>query len=326
MTSKETHKEPKPTVFTTEAAPKMPRLDDLVTESWSTFVGEFDHYLSLGGTKAWTELVDSTVLDIIKDLAEVTDFKSASNRRKARVAVDKIFGASTTLNLYDSLRQVRMTSELKMDALMAYTKDFKAIRNRVPKLGETKQIGELYTRGLFTGRLKQCVQARITDTSELGTIIGVAISELKKLIEAELTHKALMYEKRYRMDFKAKDEVTGKKCHVCGKVGHLAKDCWNAKGKRRFAGTQSNLTGSSEKRGAQWIVSTDPRYNRFYPTIICRKCGKKGHFEKFCKEKEVIKSKDKSCYYEILKIGTGKDFTVEMKIFRDGKDKGTIME
>ncbi|GKT25070.1 hypothetical protein ADUPG1_012923 [Aduncisulcus paluster] len=51
----------------------MPRLEDLEGDKWSEFMANFEHYVSLGGSKKWTELVDLTVLDIIKDLSEICE-------------------------------------------------------------------------------------------------------------------------------------------------------------------------------------------------------------------------------------------------------------
>ncbi|GKT32172.1 hypothetical protein ADUPG1_006379 [Aduncisulcus paluster] len=146
-------------VITAEMAPKMPRLEDLTSTKWSEFMNDFDHYRTLGGLKEWPEMVDITVLGIIRDLEGVSELRTTASRKKAKTMVDKIFGASSTLNLYDELRQLSMNRELAMDALMRFIKEFKAVRSRAEKLGEDKPIVELFIAGLYTGRLRECVRA-----------------------------------------------------------------------------------------------------------------------------------------------------------------------
>ncbi|GKT36264.1 hypothetical protein ADUPG1_009263, partial [Aduncisulcus paluster] len=226
------------TVLTTEAAPTMPRLEELTSESWIDFMAGHEHYISLGGHKKWPELVDVTVLDIIKDLSKVPDFKTPTNRKAARTAVDKIFGASTTIDLYDELRRINMKKELTINALLKYTKEFKGVRNRVPKLGEEKSIGDHFVEGLHTKRLKECLMAQMSDTTTLGTLIGIAIVELKKIIESERTHDALEKEKQ-SADTRGSQRSQGRIiCRFCGKAGHVEANCWYKTGKRRFSGSQ----------------------------------------------------------------------------------------
>ncbi|GKT31750.1 hypothetical protein ADUPG1_006114 [Aduncisulcus paluster] len=241
------------TVLTTEAAPAMPRLEELTSETWIDFMADHEHYTSLGGHKKWPELVDVTVLDIIKDLSKVPDFRTTATRKTARTAVDKIFGASTTIDLYDELRRIRMRKELSINALLTYTKEFKGVRNRVPKLGEEKSIGDHFVEGLFTGRLKECVRAQMSDVTTLGSLIGIAIVELKKIIESERTHEALEKEK-HGTDTQGHQRRQGKPvCRLCGKTGHVEANYWHRTGKRRFGGSQLKEKEKKPTRGARWI-------------------------------------------------------------------------
>ena len=62
-----------------------------------------------------------------------------------------------------------------------------------------------------------------------------------------------------------------KKCHTCGRFGHLAKDCWQNKSKSK--GKDSKGKGGKKGEG-KGKGKTDKD--------VCLKCGQRGHWAKNC--------------------------------------------
>ena len=69
------------------------------------------------------------------------------------------------------------------------------------------------------------------------------------------------------MEIDALQQHGDKKCHMCGRSVHLAKDCWQNKSKSK--GKDSKGKGGSKGKG-----KTDKD--------VCLKCGKRGHWAKNC--------------------------------------------
>ena len=73
------------------------------------------------------------------------------------------------------------------------------------------------------------------------------------------------------MEIDALQQHGDKKCHTCGRFGHLAKDCWQNKSKSK--GKDSK--GKSGKKGkGKGKGKTDKD--------VCLKCGQRGHWAKNC--------------------------------------------
>ena len=70
------------------------------------------------------------------------------------------------------------------------------------------------------------------------------------------------------------------RCEKCGRIGHLAKDCW-AKGGKKGGGRGSSSDGG--KAGS----SSSAAGSRDKSQIVCHKCGKKGHYKSECRSKGV---------------------------------------
>ncbi|GKT37687.1 hypothetical protein ADUPG1_003625 [Aduncisulcus paluster] len=98
------HKQTKQkTILTAESTPTINPLNELSDSAWADFSRDFHHYQVIGGTKQGPELVDRATLDLISDLSGVTEFSTATEREKAKKAIDALFASQTTQNLYDRL-------------------------------------------------------------------------------------------------------------------------------------------------------------------------------------------------------------------------------
>ncbi|GKT32732.1 Transposon Tf2-6 polyprotein [Aduncisulcus paluster] len=280
------------TIITTEKGPDPPFLKGLSTENWSHFVREYKHYQSLGGVKPWPELVDSVILTVISDLSKIKDFKNKQARKEAFEKVDAVFASTSVINLYDRLRKVAMDKKLNIDSLLAYTEKFRAIRDRSPSLGSVEDVTDIFIDGLHKKRLRDCVRAKCDEKTTLSEVISIATSETTRLHALKLENAALDEDESSSGEKTASSETH---CQYCGKKGHTAKECRFIGGKRRYSSSSAHTPQKLFKKKQRWIKSRDPKYSRFYPDVICRKCDKKGHYAKFCKEP--ISSKGSGKYF-----------------------------
>eukprot|EP00971_Amphidinium_carterae_P190885 3787957-Amphidinium_carterae.1 len=72
------------------------------------------------------------------------------------------------------------------------------------------------------------------------------------------------------------------KCEICGRLGHVGKDCWhkeekNHKGKDKGKGKGKHDKGTSKGKKGDGKDKKNPHAN-----LTCRHCGKVGHIEKDC--------------------------------------------
>ena len=72
----------------------------------------------------------------------------------------------------------------------------------------------------------------------------------------------------------AKDAV----CHVCGKEGHFAKDCWHQ------SGNKGSGKGKKGKKGQG--KGTKPKDGDAKQKGACHNCGEVGHFARECPKKK----------------------------------------
>ncbi|GKT31715.1 Transposon Ty3-I Gag-Pol polyprotein [Aduncisulcus paluster] len=255
---------------------KAPFLKELSTEAWSEFMRNFDHYASIGGHRKWPEIVDPVVLSLIKDLAKVPDFEAKSHHKKARAAVNAIFASTSDISLYDELGLIKMKKELSVDALLDYIKRFKDVRGRAKGLGTTEEIVQRFIDNLSCERLKCRILAALdTKKADLAEVVRTSVVQIKIVIENELEHKALEREKLSFSD-------AGKECHFCHEIGHIMRDCPNG-GKRRVGSRP--LRGRHDRgrgRRTPFIKNRDTRYKRFFPGVVCKKCGELGHYPSSC--------------------------------------------
>ena len=73
------------------------------------------------------------------------------------------------------------------------------------------------------------------------------------------------------MEIDALQQQGDKKCHTCGRFGHLAKDCWQNKSKSK--GKDSKDKGGKKGKG-KGKGKTDKD--------VCLKCGQRRHWAKNC--------------------------------------------
>ena len=73
------------------------------------------------------------------------------------------------------------------------------------------------------------------------------------------------------MEIDALQQHGDKKCHTCGRFGHLAKDCWQNKSKSK--GKDPKGKGGKKSKG-KGKGKTDKD--------VCLKCRQRGHWAKNC--------------------------------------------
>ena len=71
------------------------------------------------------------------------------------------------------------------------------------------------------------------------------------------------------MEIDALQQHSDKKCHTCGRFGHLAKDCWQNKSKSKGSKGKGGKKGKGKGKG-----KTDKD--------VCLKCGQRGYWAKNC--------------------------------------------
>eukprot|EP00971_Amphidinium_carterae_P040071 786750-Amphidinium_carterae.1 len=73
------------------------------------------------------------------------------------------------------------------------------------------------------------------------------------------------------------------KCHACGRLGHLAKDCWHKDGKKG-KGDAGGKNNSNDKGGKGDKTRNSKGKGKVNPhaSLVCRHCSKKGHIERDC--------------------------------------------
>ena len=78
------------------------------------------------------------------------------------------------------------------------------------------------------------------------------------------------------------------KCRTCGKLGHLAKDCWwNVKGSKGPKGKGKGEGAAKESKG-QGKGKGEKGNKNPHADVVCRFCKKKGHIEKNCWAKKGV--------------------------------------
>ena len=73
------------------------------------------------------------------------------------------------------------------------------------------------------------------------------------------------------MEIDALQQHNDKKCHTCGRFGHLAKDCWQNKGKSKGKDPKGKGGNKGKVKGKG---KTDKD--------VCLKCGQRAHWAKNC--------------------------------------------
>ncbi|GKT33267.1 hypothetical protein ADUPG1_007232 [Aduncisulcus paluster] len=275
---------------------------------------EFEHYRGLGGKKSWTELLSSQALGLVRTVSKVTDFGSENKRQKAYNAVNKLFSNSTSIGLYDELRLCIMQKKLSLEALLHYISNFRAIRERSPKVGTEPDMARIFIKNLCSQRLRDRINA-VINVEEVGLdeAYRTAIEQVKKIAETEREHAAIALERIPTHGEKEEEKA----CYKCGELGHIARYCPKNKGKRRTH--TGEFKKDHEKRSARvpFIRHRDPRYKRFFPGVICPKCKKVGHYGSACQEKVTAKeaSKSNNEYLKSFTTDNFENFTRNVSLF-----------
>ncbi|GKT22233.1 hypothetical protein ADUPG1_004498, partial [Aduncisulcus paluster] len=121
-----------------------PFLEEVTTESWNRFTNEFQHYLSLGGEQKWPALCSVSALRFISTISGVTEFSLESQRDHAFMKTEGLFAATTTIEVYDKLRLLKMRRHLTLDNYLKHVQKFIDTEARSHAKTDPKKVIDIF--------------------------------------------------------------------------------------------------------------------------------------------------------------------------------------
>eukprot|EP00971_Amphidinium_carterae_P350904 6491802-Amphidinium_carterae.1 len=82
------------------------------------------------------------------------------------------------------------------------------------------------------------------------------------------------------------------KCEVCGRLGHVGKDCWHKEDKHQKGKDKGKGKGKHEKGNGKGKKGESKDKKNPHSNLTCRHCGKVGHIERDCWTKHGKPSKN----------------------------------
>ncbi|GKT34268.1 hypothetical protein ADUPG1_002792, partial [Aduncisulcus paluster] len=188
-----------------------------------------------------------------------------------------LFAATTTIEVYDKLRLLKMRRPLTLDNYLKHVQKFIDTEARSHAKTDPKKVIDIFVHGLQPERLVDRISSVLKSTEkDLSRVVAVGVQQVNNMLAIDRESAILK-------------ELTGKKrgCYICGSIEHHARDCPSKEaGKRRTSkdSHKSLATGGTPHGKARFIPHRDPRYKRFFPGVKCTKCGRIGHYPAACQE------------------------------------------
>jgi hypothetical protein len=172
--------------------------------------------------------------------------------------------------------RARLLKLKDMDSFDKYLHDFRSLTNQIPldKLSIEDRL-TLFMSGLRPKTRNELLQKKVKTLDEA---IDLANSMNSARNIEKMSFSQVNYVKSHYNKLKPKTGATSKKCHRCGKIGHLKAKCRvNLPG-----GFPVNSRPATEYKAPNTSINQKKPYNPAL-NFECQKCHKKGHYTSACR-------------------------------------------
>jgi hypothetical protein len=178
----------------------------------------------------------------------------------------------------DYILRARLLKLKDVDSFDKYLHDFRSLTYQIPldKLSKEDRL-TLFMSGVRPKTRNELLQKKVKTLDEA---IDLANSMNSTRNQERLTYGQVNYAKSQSIKFKPKSGVASKKCHRCGKLGHLKANC-----RVNLPGGVPVNTRPAIDKAIYKVPNTGKLQKKPYNPALnfeCQKCHKKGHYTSAC--------------------------------------------